>query len=516
MSTNKSYDLVVIGAGVNGLVAATIAAKKGKKVLVVDKRPEAGGLAAGYEFLPGFKSPGILHDSTALRPWIVEQLELKKHGLKIRTDDAPIFAPEKNGKGLLLWRDPQRAAEEIAPRSAKDATRYKEYRAFLTTITPFLGRVFDEFPPEIATMSLPGLWDLMKKAVSLRLLGKDDMMEILRIGPMCVADWLNEWFENDLLKAMIAGPSIYNSFTGPWSPGTNANLLLAEAFSYRPVVGGPQALVTALLSAANAAGVALRLGATVEALSFAKVDQVDGVVLESGELVKATHVAAAIDPKQLFLKLVPPAYLTHNFEHNVVNIRARGTTAKVHLAMNGLPQWRERPNLKAEYIRTGEYFDQMERAFDAVKYRKMSDEPLLDIYVPTLEVPEMAPPGKHVLSILVHFAPHKLDAGWSAEMNAELLKRTLAALDAYAPGASGLVLGSEVLSPVDLEQRFNLTGGHLFHGEHATDQLLVRPTPECSRYATPFKSLFLIGGGAHPGGGITGAPGALAAKMVLG
>ena len=516
MSTNKNYDLLVIGAGVNGLVAATIAAKKGKKVLIVEKRPEAGGLAASYEFVSGFKSPGILHDTTALRPWVVEQLDLKKHGLKIRAEEAPIYAPEKNGKGLLLWRDPQRAAEEISPRSAKDAAKYKEYRAFLSTITPFLGRVFDEFPPEIATMSFPGMWELMKKAVSLRLLGKDDMMEILRIAPMCVADWLNEWFENDLLKACLAGPSIYNSYTGPWSPGTNANLLLAEAFCYKPVVGGPQALVTALLSAAKAAGVELRLNTEVESLALAKVDEVDGVTLKGGETIKATAVAAAIDPKQLFLKLMPPANLTHNFEHNIVNIRARGTTAKVTLALNGLPQWNQRPSLKAEYIRTGEYFDQMERAFDAVKYRKMSDEPLLDIYIPTLEAPEMAPNGKHVMSVLVHFAPHQLDAGWSAEMNAELLKRTLKALDQYAPGASALVAGSEVLSPVDLEKRFNLSGGHLFHGEHAADQLLVRPTPECSRYSTPFKSLFLIGGGAHPGGGITGAPGALAAKMVLG
>jgi phytoene dehydrogenase-like protein len=184
--------------------------------------------------------------------------------------------------------------------------------------------------------------------------------------------------------------------------------------------------------------------------------------------------------------------------------------------LSALPEWRERPSLRAEYVRTGEFFDQMERAFDAVKYRKMSDEPLLDIYVPTLETPELAPNGQHVMSILVHFAPHQLDQGWSAATNAELLKRVTTVLDKYAPGTSAKIVASEVLSPVDLEQRFNLSGGHLFHGEHAADQLLVRPTPECARYGTPFKNLFLIGGGAHPGGGLTGAPGALASRMMLG
>lgn len=511
--TSGRYDLIVIGAGHNGLTTAALLAKRGKKVLVLEKRNVLGGLAGSEEFHPGFKTAGVLNDTTGLRPWVVEQLDLARHGLKFRQEDVPVFNPAEKGRGLLLWRDPRRAEEEIAPLSAKDAKAYAKYRAFVERITPFLAKVFDDFPPDVVGMSFPGLWDLMKKGLSLRMLGKADMMEVLRIAPMCVADWLNEWFESDLLKATLAGPSIYSSFTGPWSPGTNANLLLAETFNRRPVEGGPQALVKALVAACKAHGVEMHTGVEV-----AKVNLLNGramsVTLTDGTTVEADKIAAACDPKQLFLKLVEPTALTQGFENNIRTFRARGTTAKITLALKALPAWRDRPSLKAEYIRTGNYFDEMERAFDAVKYREMSERPLLDMYLPTLEAPELAPSGEHVLSILAHFAPHELKGGWTDARREELYGKVLSTLEVYAPGITGSIVGKQVLTPADLERSFNLSGGHVFHGEHAADQLLVRPTPECSRYATPFEGLYLCGSGAHPGGGITCAPGAFAAQVL--
>lgn len=506
-------DVVVIGSGINSLVCATLLAKKGKKVLVLEKRLTVGGLAASDEFHPGFKTAGVFNDTTQLRPWVIDQLNLKQHGLKLRAEEAPVFAPQKGGRGLLLWRNADKAQEEIAPLSQKDAKAYKDYRAFVERVSPFMRKVFDDFPPDIMTMSFPGLWDLMKKAVSLRMLGRADMMEILRIAPMCVADWLNEYFESDILKAAIAGPAIHHSFTGPWSPGTVANLLMAECVTQNAVVGGPQALAKAVLAAAKAANVEIRTGAEVGEIVI-QGKKATAVKLAGGTQIDADRIVAGCDPKQVFLELIEPAYLTQSFEHNIKNIRARGTTAKLDLALKALPEFAGRPSFKPEFVRTGEFFDQMEKAFDHIKYDEYSTLPILDAYFPTLEAPELAPSGSHVCQILVHFAPENLQGGWTAERKRAFEDLALKALGQYAPNLRSLIVGSRLLTPADLAKDYNLSGGHLFHGEHAADQLLVRPTPECSRYGTPFENLYLCGSGSHPGGGLTGAPGGLAARVI--
>jgi phytoene dehydrogenase-like protein len=270
-----------------------------------------------------------------------------------------------------------------------------------------------------------------------------------------------------------------------------------------------------LVAACKAYGVMLRTDSEV-----ARVDisggTVHGVTLTSGEALLAPVVAAACDPKQLFLQLVRPQLLSHRFESGIKNIRARGTVAKIHLAVDGYPQIKGRPGFNAALIRTGERLDDLERAFDAVKYRAFSPAPVLEVYAPTLEDASLAPAGKHVLSVLVHFAPYRLETGWTAAKKSELYALAVAALAAVMPDVRSRILANEVLTPADVEARFNLSGGHMFHGEHAADQLLVRPVPDCARYATPFKGLFLCGSGSHPGGGITGAPGLLAAKAILG
>ncbi len=508
---SERYDVVVIGAGHNGLAAAALLAKGGRKTLVVERREVVGGLAASEEFHPGYRSAGVLHDTSAVRPWVVEALELKRHGLALREEAPPVFVPERQGDGLLLWRDPGKAAVEL---TAADGARYVEYRAFLARLAPVFRRLTDRPPADLAEPGFRGALQLGRAALALRRLGKSAMLEVMRILPASAADWLGEWFEAELLKAALAAPAIWATWTGPRSPGTTANLLLAETTAGPPVAGGPAALTAALETAARAGGVEIRSGAGVERLMMQN-GAVTGVRLEGGEEVGAAAVLASCDPRSLFLRLLPPGALPGRLRRDIGNFRARGTTAKIHLALSGYPDLAGRPGLLAESIRIGESLEEQERAFDAVKYRRFSARPVLDVQVPTLETPELAPAGHHVFSILVHFAPYDLEKGWSEEQKERLLQAVMAVLSRYAPGLEDLVVGREVLSPVDLESRYGVSGGHVHHGEHATDQLVVRPTPECARYATPFAGLYLCGSGSHPGGGLTCAPGALGARAVL-
>ena len=511
---SQSYDVIVIGAGHNGLTTATLLAKRGRKVLVLERRDHVGGLATGEEFHPGYRTAGVLHDTTRTRRWVVEELGLRRHGLELRSDPAPTLLPQHEGDGLLLYRDPDAAADELGKHSEEDARRYRDFRAFLHRINPTFRRISDRQPPGFFDPGFSDLFGLGRAALSLRLLGKRDMMEVLRITPMCIADWLNEWFASDLLKAGLAGSALDGCFAGPWSPGTAANFLWMESTVAEPIAGGPPALIDALKKAAVANGVEIRCGAAVERIDLDE-GKVSGVTIGGDERLEAKKVAASCDPRHLFLDLLPSWSLSATLERNISTFRVRGTTAKVNLALTGYPEFSCRPDLKAERIRIGDTIDDLERAFDPVKYRQFSRRPALDILVPTIETPELAPAGHHVLSILVHCAPYELEGSWNETSKDELYRAAVDRLAEYAPGIGEAIVGHQVLTPFDLESIYGVSGGHLFHGEHATDQLVVRPTPECTGYRTPYEGLFLCGSGSHPGGGITCAPGALAAKRIL-
>jgi len=508
------YDVIVIGAGHNGLTTAALLAKRGRKVLVLERRDHVGGLAAGEEFHPGYRTAGVLHDSTRVRRWVVDELGLQGHGLEFRKEQVPTLLPQLEGDGLLLHRNPEEAEEEIGRRSQEDARRYREFRTFLRRITPTFRGLADRPPPDLFETGLGDLVGLGRAALSVRLLGKKDMMEVLRITPMCIADWLNEWFESDLLKAGLAGSALDGCFAGPWSPGTTTNFLWMESLVAEPVAGGSPALVDALEKAAMASGVEIRCGAPVQEIT---VDdgKVSGVVIRGGERLEATAVAASCDPRHLFLDLMPSVYLSAKLEHDISVVRARGTTAIVNLALTDYPEFSCRPGLQPENICIGETTDELERAFDPVKYRQFSRRPALDIQVPTIEKPALAPAGHHVFSVSVHCAPYDLEDSWSEATNEDLYRVVVDRLAEYAPGVGDAIAGHQVLSPLDLESTYGVSGGQLFHGEHATDQLVVRPAPGCTGYRTPFEGLFLCGSGSHPGGGITCAPGALAARRIL-
>ncbi len=512
---SSRYDVVVIGAGHNGLTTAAYLAKTGKKVVVVDGRDTVGGLATGEEFHPGYRTAGVLHDTTKVRKWVIDDLELRKHGLETRKAAPPAFIPQVDGPGYLHFRDPRAAQKEIEAHSQQDAESYRQYRAFLRKISPIFQSLFDEPPAATENLGIADFWDLGKRALSLRMLGKTDMMEIFRIVPMCVADWVNEWFESEILRVAVAGPAIFNTMTGPWSPGSNLNLLMSEILFESAVAGGPAALTSALEKAARAQGVEIRTGAAVTHIKVAE-GKVEGVSLANGEALEADQVAASCHPKHLFLDLLPTRALPIQFEQNLLNYRSRGVVAKINLALNGYPQFRCRPDFQPEIVRTGEHIDDLERAFDPAKYRMFSVVPVLVIWAPTVENPSLAPSGHHVFSIQAHFAPYDLEGGWSDARKEEFFEAAMSVLNGYAPGIEQYIVAAEVSSPVDLEDRYGVTGGHLHHGEHAIDQLVVRPVPECSRYRTPFEGLFLCGSGSHPGGGITCAPGALAARAMQG
>jgi len=510
----SKYDIIVIGGGHNGLTTATILAKKGKKVLVVEKRNVLGGIAAGEEFYPGYSTTGLLHDTSGVRPQVVKALQLEKYGLVIENNRADVTILSKDGKSVNIQSDVNATAETISNFSKNDAEAYKAYQEFLKKISKVINDLMENPPPNIniENLTMASLVVLAKKGMMLKGLGNKTMMELLKVAPMSVADFLNEKFETDFLKAGIAAPAIYGSYAGPWSAYSTINLMLWECASRSYIKGGPQALVDALLKAAIQAGVEIHTGAEVEKILLDTDGVVKGVKLVGGEEILSTKVAASCTPKETFLNLFDDFELEYELDYWIDKIRSRGTTAKVNLAINTLVQLNDQT---VEFARTGNSFDEMEKAFDPVKYKEVTDTPFLDIHIPTYNNPSLAPDGHSVVSVQVHQIPYNFEDGWSEEAKKKLGEDVLKELDIYSTGLSKSVVGMEVLSPADFEERYTLTEGHIYHGEHFVDQLITRPIPACSRYTTPVSGLYLCGSGSHPGGGITCMPGYLSAKMIL-
>ncbi len=516
------YDVVVIGGGHNGLAAACLLAKAGRHVLVIEKRAALGGLCAAEEFHPGYHAPGVLHDTAQLRTRLLDELHLDEHGLDLTPAEPTLFAA-RNGSGVVIQpADAAATAADIARVSEHDAKRWGEYRTFIDRAREVVEPLLNEIPPEIArvgTLGLGGLGGMplasaMRLAQAARNFGRRDLPGLLRIPPMCVADWLNEWFESDLVKGGLAHGTIAGTWAGPWSPGTAANLLLLECTTRRSVVGGAAGLASALARAARSYGVEIRTEAEV-----ARIRLEDGAVasveLTSGEEIPTRVVASSVDPRTTFLRLIERATLPIAFEHRIGVLRSRGTSAKVHLALGRRLEFAAKPGERIARARTTGSLDDLERAFDPVKYRGASERPLLDVFIPSVARPETAPDGCDVVSLLVHFAPFDLAGGWTPAAAKRLGDAAVAELERVAPGVSKAVVARQVLTPADLAERFGIDGGHIHHVEPALDQLIIRPTLDTMRYATPVRGLLLCGAGSHPGGGVTCAPGALAADAIV-
>ncbi len=516
MATATQYDAIVIGAGPNGLAAAARLAKAGKKVLVLERRAQPGGLSAKREFHPGYSVPGILHDDALTTRTIAARLDLEKHGLKFRPTPSTYIA-EKDGPGILLSADTTEAAAAIAARSRHDGDNYLPYRAFLSRIQPVIEAVLGDAPPPLTPHGWREVLGLARRGMVALKLKRKEIVELARVAPMCVADFLNEKFETPFLVEALAAPAVASTWSGPWSAGSNTNLLLHECAGGASLAGGPAALVAALVSAAKANGAELRLASEVARIRLTAGGKVAGVTLASGETIDAASVVSTADPKKTMLSLVAPGSLPITIEEEFRRARARGSAAKVHLALSGPLELAATGGQRHEAIRIGGgHVDDLERAFDAIKYRQFSTHPNLDIRVPTVADPALAPPGHHVVSILASYAPYKLEGGWTETAKDALGDAVVDVLAAHAPGVRGQIVAREVLTPKDLEQELALTGGQIHHGELALDQLLVlRPTASAARYATSVPGLYLGGAGSHPGGGVRPTAGLLAAGAVL-
>jgi phytoene dehydrogenase-like protein len=523
----QSYDAIVIGAGHNGLVAAAYLAKAGKRVLVLEQRAVIGGVAATEEILPGFKSSTCAHLAGSFSTGIINDLKLTHHGLEILPSDPLLFAPGLDKVSLCIPRARSKVADGVARVSQADAAKLGSFEALVRRLASFLD--------SLNHLPLPGggrplgfnVAQWVKLGWKFRRLGKKEMYEFLRILPMSVSDFVNEWFETELLKAALAASGILGSFVGPRAQGTSFAFLYHQLQgsrgAFRPsgfVPGGIGNLPQAIARAARQCGAEIRIGAEVAAVSI-NDGRATGVVLRSGDEIPATAVIANADVKRTFLKLVEPTYLDPEFLLRVKNIRSRGTVAKINFALDSLPRFKgapdpPSPNPLGGLIHLGPTLDYLERAADDAKYGRFSRQPFLEITIPSVIDPSLAPAGKHVMSVWMQYAPYHLkESQWSDERQA-LGDTVENIMEDYAPGFKSSVLHRQVLTPVDLEATFGLTEGHIFHAEMGLDQIFfMRPVPGWAGYHTPIENLYLCGSGAHPGGGITGLPGYNAAKEII-
>jgi phytoene dehydrogenase-like protein len=509
----RRFDVVVIGSGPNGLVAAALLAKAGRRVVVVERRDVAGGIAAREEFHPGYRTAGLVHDASQLAPEVVEELALAAHGLELADGPPDLLLLEEEGPGFRLAHDPEAARAEIAARSPRDAESYARFREFLGKLAPLARRFLAGEPPDPFATDLPGRLRAARDGLALRRLGRRTMLEVLRIPSMAAADWLSEWFESEALCAALAGPALLGSFAGPRSPASASLVLRRELLAGRVAAKGPGAIADALTAAARAHGAELRTASPAEAITVAS-GRARGVRLAGGETIEARAVVAACDPRTTFLALLPDASLPPRFAARLRAWRAEGTVAKVHLALRGPFAPSGRPGTVAR-LRTGATLGALERAFEPMKYGRAAEAPALDVLVPTAFDESLAPPGHAVVSVLAHGVPYRLAGGWSGEARERLAEVVVERLERAAPGTQGAIVGLEVLAPVDLETRWGLPSGHPDHGDQGLDQLLARPAPECAGHRTPIGGLFLGGMGSWPGGGVTGLPGRAAARAVL-
>jgi phytoene dehydrogenase-like protein len=526
----QGYEAIVVGGGHNALVTAAYLAKAGKRTLVLERRAHVGGAAETAE-LGGVRVPRLADTVGRIRPSVVKELDLRSHGLRLVAPDVRVFAPQPDGRAITLWADQARTVAGLRGWSGHDADAYPDFDRLVRSLGRFLAELAAETPPDIKA---PGIGDALtglKLGRTFRGLGKHDSHTILRVLPMAVADFVAEAFETDALQAAIAWRGVRHSFLGPWSAGSTAILLADGAGNDGGAagqtvfaVGGPGALSEALASAARAAGAEIRCGAEVVAI-ISRDNRATGVALSSGEEIHAPVVVSGLDPKRTLVELADPVTIGPSMRWRAGNYRTPGVVAKVNLVLDRLPRFKAAAGDDEQLLRgrilAAPGIDAIERAFDAAKYGRTSETPVLEATIPSLVDPSLvegAPAGTHVMSVSAQYAPYALrDGSWDDAGRRDALgDAVIGALDGLAPGLASSVTAREVITPLDLERDYGLTGGHPLHGEQALDQFFLwRPLLGSARYRLPIDGLYLCGSGAHPGGGITGQPGQNAAREIL-
>lgn len=521
------YDAIIIGGGHNGLVAAAYMARAGRKVLVLERRHVLGGAAVTEEIFPGYKFSVCSYVVSLLRPEIIRDLELAKHGLEILPLDGT-FTPMPNGDHLWRVNDHARTYREIARHSKVDAEAYDEYGRAMVEMGRFAKPILSMTPPDPFNPKLADLRALRDILTRFRALPDGDRYNQVQLLTMSAIDFLDQWFETDVLKATMSASGIIGTFLGVRSPGTAYVLLhhymgdIDGAFrSWGLSKGGTGNVSNAIASAARAAGAEIRTEAPVSKILIEN-GAATGVVLENGDYHLANVVLSSVDPRLTFTKMVGHEHLPGDFVEDISHYKYRGSSGKVNLALDALPEFTARPSGPGSdaYLRgaisISPSVDYMERAYDQAKYGQYSRRPYMDIVIPSLTDPSLAPPGKHVMSCFVQYAPYDLKEGnWDDHKEAfgDTVINTIAE---HAPNIKNIIKHRQVLTPLDIERDFGLTEGNIFQGELSLEQLFfLRPAPGWAGYKTPIRKLYMCGSATHPGGGIMGAPGKNAALRAM-
>ncbi len=520
---SNHYDAVVIGAGSNGLTAAAYLAKAGQRVLALEQREVIGGLGAVEEFAPGFcfqASP----DVGWIPDRVIKELSLSKYGLLVNQPSPTVFSPLPDGNHLLLWQEIGKTVEAIRRFSARDAERWPDFCRFVSRVTAILEKAYLITPPDGLHAALGELPVLAGLALDVRRLGDRDMMEFMRVLPMSAQEFFEDWFESEALRGALAASAITGIRQGPRSAGTAFVFLHHQVGSPEGVFRAPATikggLGRVLGEAARACGAEVRTGARVAQI-LTEDGVAVGVALGDGAEIRAKRVISSLDPSRTFLGMVDPLELPPSFVRAVKNIRYRGAAAILNLALGELPDFSALPGDGAHLrgtISISPSLEYLERAADAAKYGEISRRPMLEIRIPSLNDPGLAPAGQHTMTIKAQFAPYHLSSSavWDEAACQTLFDNILDTLAEYAPNVKNAVLHSQVITPKDLEEVYGLTEGSMNQGEMMLDQLFfMRPVPGYGQYRTPVEQLYLCGAGTHPGGGVTGVPGFNAAREIL-
>src|SRR5881392_4087561 len=520
----NKYDVIVIGGGHNGLVNAAYLAKAGKKVLVLERRHVLGGAAVTEEVFPGFKFSVCSYVVSLLRPEIIRELDLPRHGLEILPLDGT-FTPMPNGDYLWRVNDHAKTRREIARHSKLDAEAYDEYGKAMIEMAHFVKPIMNMTPPDPASLNLKGLLDLLGMGRRFQKLSSEDKYNQVQLMTMSAVDFLDQWFETDVLKATMSASGIIGTFLGVRSPGTAYVLLhhymgeIDGAFrSWGLSRGGTGAISESIADAAREAGAEIRTETPIAKIIL-KNGQAKGVVLENGDEIYADIISSSVDPRLTFMKMVGAEHLPEDFVDDIKRYKFRGSSGKVNLALDALPNFKSMPGAGPHLrgaVSISPAVDYMERAYDAAKYGQFSPRPYIDIVIPSLTDPGVAPPGKHVMSCFVQYAPYHLKEGtWDGRREA-FGDNVINTIAEYAPNIKDIVLHRQVVTPLDLERDFGLSEGNIFQGELTMEQLFfLRPAPGWAQYRTPIRNLYMCGSATHPGGGIMGASGRNAAMEIL-
>jgi len=519
------YDAIVVGGGHNGLVAAAYLARAGKRVVVLERRERVGGAAMSEQIFPGFTFSVFSYVVSLLRPEIIRDLDLPRHGLHVLPLESTL-TPLPNGDYLAQWNDHDQNRRELARHSPRDAEAYDEFGRLMhlmaRAVKPILGMVPPD-PASLAPGDLAGMWRLGKY---FRGLGPERFHTLHKLLTMSAADYLDEWFETPALKGTKSASGIIGTLLGPRSPGTAYVLLhhymgeldgVFRAWGFAK--GGNGSVSAAIAAAARAAGTEIRTEAPV-AHVLVENGRATGVALANGDEVRADLVLSNADPRRTFLELVGEKHLPGEFVEGIRRFRFRGASAKVNLALGELPNFTCLPGRGAHHrgaISISPSVDYIERAYDEAKYGEFSRRPYMDIVIPSMIDPGMAPPGKHVMSIFAQYAPYELKGGWTDARREAFGDAVVDTLAEYAPNLKRAILHRQVVTPADIERIVGISEGNIFHGELSLQQMFfLRPVPEWAKFRTPVAGLWQCGSGTHPGGGVMGAPGRLAALAILG